>query len=44
MNILLDTHIAIWFIDDSDKIKHIKTDITNRNNNIYYSSEKEGNL
>ncbi len=39
MNILLDTHIAIWAISNHPNLSNKACDlITNYNNNIYYSS------
>lgn len=38
MNLLLDTHIAVWAMVDHSKLtKDCRDDITNLNNNIYVS-------
>lgn len=38
MDILLDTHILIWFIEDSKSLsKNIKKEIANQDNSIYVS-------
>lgn len=39
MNILLDTHIALWAIADDPKLsEHAKNLISDEDNNIYYSA------
>ena len=39
MDYLLDTHIALWALDDNDKLsKRAKEIIIDKNNNIYFSA------
>lgn len=39
MDFLLDTHIALWALDDDDRLsKDAKEIIINENNNIYFSA------
>lgn len=39
MDFLLDTHIAIWALDDDDRLsKHARDIIIDGNNNIYFSA------